>query len=59
MKIKIKNFLADEQAATSVEYAIMLALIIGVCIIGIQVLGLETNNTMTSNSEQITNAIQP
>ena len=58
MKIKIKNFLAEEKAATSVEYAIMLTLIIGVCIVGIQVLGIETNDTMTSNSEQITNAIQ-
>ena len=39
------NFLKDEDGPTAVEYAVMLALIIVVCIAAISTLGSNANNT--------------
>jgi pilus assembly protein Flp/PilA len=39
------DFLRREDGPTAVEYAVMLALIIVVCIASISVLGTNTNNT--------------
>ena len=41
------NFLKDESGPTAVEYAVMLALIIVVCIAAITALGSNANNTFT------------
>jgi pilus assembly protein Flp/PilA len=49
------NFLKDESGPTAVEYAVMLALIIVVCIAAITVLGKNANNTFTF----VGNAIAP
>jgi pilus assembly protein Flp/PilA len=40
---RLRQFIADEQGPTAVEYAVMLALIILVCIVTIQILGSNTN----------------
>jgi pilus assembly protein Flp/PilA len=40
-----RQFLADESGPTAVEYAVMLALIIVVCITAITALGSNANNT--------------
>ena len=42
---KLKRFLSSEDGPTAVEYAVMLALIIIVCLISIQTLGTNTNTT--------------
>jgi pilus assembly protein Flp/PilA len=42
-----RDFLADESGPTAVEYAVMLALIIVVCITAITALGTNTNNTFS------------
>jgi len=39
------NFVKNEDGPTAVEYAVMLALIIVVCIAAISVLGSNANNT--------------
>ncbi len=39
------DFLRREDGPTAVEYAVMLALIIVVCITSISILGTNTNNT--------------
>jgi pilus assembly protein Flp/PilA len=39
----IRRFLADDNGPTTVEYAIMLALIIAVCVAAISVLGQNTS----------------
>jgi pilus assembly protein Flp/PilA len=39
----IVNFLKEEDGPTAVEYAVMLALIVVVCLAGITTLGTETN----------------
>ena len=44
---KARDFLRDENGPTAVEYAVMLALIIVVCITAITVLGSNANNTFS------------
>jgi pilus assembly protein Flp/PilA len=43
----VKSFLCDESGPTAVEYAVMLALIIVVCITAITTLGSNANNTFS------------
>lgn len=45
---KLMNFFKDEEGATMVEYALMVALIAVVCIGAVQILGTNTNTTFTS-----------
>ena len=47
------NFLQNEDGPTAVEYAVMLALIIVVCISAITALGSSTNNTFSYVGTQI------
>jgi pilus assembly protein Flp/PilA len=44
----VRNFLSREDGPTAVEYAVMLALIIVVCITAITALGTNANATFTS-----------
>jgi pilus assembly protein Flp/PilA len=44
----ILNFLKDESGPTAVEYAVMLALIIVVCIAAIATLGSNANGTFNN-----------
>jgi pilus assembly protein Flp/PilA len=43
----VVNFLKNEDGPTAVEYAVMLALIIVVCITAITTLGSNANNTFS------------
>jgi pilus assembly protein Flp/PilA len=45
---KLKRFLTSEDGPTAVEYAVMLALIIIVCLVAIQSLGTNTSQTFTN-----------
>ena len=45
---RVVNFLKREDGPTAVEYAVMLALIIVVCIAAITTLGTNANQTFTS-----------
>jgi pilus assembly protein Flp/PilA len=47
------NFLKDESGPTAVEYAVMLALIIVVCITAITALGSNANNTFSYVGTQV------
>jgi pilus assembly protein Flp/PilA len=44
----VATFLKKEDGATAVEYAVMLALIIVICIAAISTLGSNANTTFTS-----------
>lgn len=44
----IKRFIVSEDGPTAVEYAVMLALIIVVCLTAIQAIGTNANATFTS-----------
>jgi pilus assembly protein Flp/PilA len=48
LRSSVVNFVKDESGPTAVEYAVMLALIIVVCIAAITALGSNANNTFTS-----------
>ena len=50
------NFVKAEDGPTAVEYAVMLALIIVVCITAITALGTNANKTFTSVSTSIGSA---
>jgi len=47
LKIAFTNFLKNEDGPTAVEYAVMLALIIVVCIGAVSALGSNASNTFT------------
>jgi pilus assembly protein Flp/PilA len=47
------NFLNNEDGPTAVEYAVMLALIIVVCITAIATLGSNSNNTFSYVATQV------
>jgi pilus assembly protein Flp/PilA len=50
---RVVNFLKREDGPTAVEYAVMLALIIVVCITAITALGTNANKTFTTVSTAI------
>jgi pilus assembly protein Flp/PilA len=49
-----RSFLRDEDGPTAVEYAVMLALIIVVCITAITTLGTKANSTFNTVSNSLT-----
>jgi pilus assembly protein Flp/PilA len=50
---KAKRFLADESGPTAVEYAVMLALIVIVCLVSIRSIGNNARTTFTSVAGQL------
>jgi pilus assembly protein Flp/PilA len=53
LKTKLVNFLKAEDGPTAVEYAVMLALIIVVCIAAISALGSNASNTFDYVGNQV------
>ena len=51
----VSSFLKDESGPTAVEYAVMLALIVVVCITAITALGTNANNTFSYVASQTGN----
>jgi pilus assembly protein Flp/PilA len=49
----VVNFLKREDGPTAVEYAVMLALIIVVCITAVTALGTNANKTFTNVSTEL------
>jgi len=47
---EVRRFLADESGPTAVEYAVMLALIVVVCIAAITTLGTNASSTFSNVS---------
>jgi len=54
---KIRQILKDESGPTAVEYAIMLAFIAGVCIASVQVLTASVDDSFSTSSTTIANAV--
>jgi pilus assembly protein Flp/PilA len=48
-----RAFLKDESGPTAVEYAVMMALIIVVCLVSITALGTNSNNTYSYVGTQV------
>jgi pilus assembly protein Flp/PilA len=53
LKKKVVAFLQNEDGPTAVEYAVMLALIIVVCILAISALGSNVSNTFNYVGNQV------
>jgi pilus assembly protein Flp/PilA len=51
--LKVKRFLASEDGPTAVEYAVMLALIVIVCLTAIQSIGTNANSTFQKVATQL------
>ncbi|MCR9119939.1 MAG: Flp family type IVb pilin [bacterium] len=54
--LKVKQFLASEDGPTAVEYAVMLALIVIVCLTAITAIGTNANTTFNGVSDAISDA---
>ncbi|GIX00078.1 MAG: hypothetical protein KatS3mg111_3410 [Pirellulaceae bacterium] len=52
---KVQRFLASEDGPTAVEYAVMLALIVVVCLGAITSIGNNANTTFTSVADELGN----
>jgi pilus assembly protein Flp/PilA len=52
----VVNFVKREDGPTAVEYAVMLALIIVVCIVAITAIGTNANKTFTNVANNLTTA---
>lgn len=50
---KVQRFLASEDGPTAVEYAVMLALIVIVCLTAIQAIGTNASATFQEVADQI------
>jgi pilus assembly protein Flp/PilA len=49
----VKQFLVSEDGPTAVEYAVMLALIVVVCLTSISLIGTRANTTFTTVSGKL------
>jgi pilus assembly protein Flp/PilA len=50
---KLLRFIRSEEGPTAVEYAVMLALIILVCIAAVQAVGTQTSASFTNSADSI------
>ncbi len=53
LALKVQRFLASEDGPTAVEYAVMLALIIIVCLTAITNIGSNANSTFQGVADQL------
>jgi pilus assembly protein Flp/PilA len=56
--LKVQRFLKSEDGPTAVEYAIMLALIVIVCLTAIQAIGTNANSTFEDIAADLNSARQ-
>lgn len=54
--LKVKQFLASEDGPTAVEYAVMLALIVIVCLTAITAIGTNANTTFNGIGDAISDS---
>ena len=55
----LMRFLRDESGPTAVEYAVMLALVIGSCIASISFFGSEAGGSWVDTSSRLSTAMNP
>jgi pilus assembly protein Flp/PilA len=56
LALKVRNFLVSEDGPTAVEYAVMLALIIIVCLTAISAIGTNADQTFQTIADSIATA---
>jgi pilus assembly protein Flp/PilA len=57
MKTLIKRLLVEEDGPTAVEYAVMLALIVGLCITSVGLLSAETGNSFNNSATELNSVL--
>jgi pilus assembly protein Flp/PilA len=57
MKTLLKRLLVEEDGPTAVEYAVMLALIVAVCLSSIGLLSAETGNSFNNSASQLSSVL--
>lgn len=57
MKTLFKRLLVEEDGPTAVEYAVMLALIVGVCLASVGLLSAETGNSFNNSASQLSSVL--
>ena len=57
MKRIILNFLVRDDGPTAVEYAVMLAMIVVVCIVSVNLMARNTADSFDTSANQITTAL--
>lgn len=58
MRRFLRRFWEDESGPTAVEYAIMLALIIGVCVGAVRTMSTAAKNSFDKSAQEISKAIK-
>lgn len=53
LALKVQRFLVTEDGPTAVEYAVMLALIVIVCLTAIQAIGTNASTTFQNVADQL------
>lgn len=53
LALKVHRFLVSEDGPTAVEYAVMLALIVIVCLTAISSIGTNANTTFTNVADEL------
>jgi pilus assembly protein Flp/PilA len=56
---KIRRFLESDDGPTAVEYAVMIALIVGVCIGAVNTFAVATRDNFDRSATAIDNALNP
>ncbi len=56
---KLKRLFKNEDGPTAVEYAVMLALIVGVCVGAVQTLAVATRDNFDRSAQSIDSALNP
>jgi len=51
--LRVRRFLVSEDGPTAVEYAVMLALIVVVCLVAIGQIGTNANTTFTNVAKEL------
>lgn len=51
--LSVKKFLVSEDGPTAVEYAVMLALIVIVCLVSIEAIGTNANATFNQSAQAL------
>jgi pilus assembly protein Flp/PilA len=57
MRNFLKRLLIDDDGPTAVEYAVMLALIVGVCITSVGLLSAETGNSFNHSANELNSVL--
>ena len=57
LALKVQRFLVSEDGPTAVEYAVMLALIVIVCLTAIQAVGTNANSVFEGIRDELNNVV--